>query len=182
MIRRCAWANTDPLMQRYHDDEWAVPLRESRALWECLMLEGFQAGLSWITVLRKRETFRTCFANFEPEKVARFTELDIEALLSEPGIIRSRAKIEATILGARAYLDMRDQGQDFSDFCWAFVDGKPLKGDGIALPTQTPLSAEISKAFKAKGFKFVGPTITYAWMQAVGLVDDHAADCFKRES
>ena len=181
MIQRCAWAGNDPLMQDYHDQEWGVPEHDSRALWEKLMLDGFQAGLAWITILRKRDAFRRAFAGFDPEKVARFGEADVARLLDDAGIVRSRAKIEATIGGARTWLAMRDQGEDFADFCWAFVDGKPLAGDGISLPAQTPLSAEISKALKARGFKFVGPTIVYAWMQATGLVNDHARDCFRRE-
>ena len=180
MAGRCAWAEGDPLMQAYHDAEWGVPERDPRVLWEMLMLEGFQAGLAWITVLRKRDTFRSAFAGFNPEKVARFGEADVARLLADPGIIRSRAKIEATIGGARAYLAMREAGEDFSDFAWGFVGDKPLLGDGVTLPVQTPLSADISKALKARGFKFVGPTIVYAWMQAVGLVDDHAVGCFRR--
>jgi DNA-3-methyladenine glycosylase I len=179
-IHRCAWAGTDTQMRAYHDEEWGVPERDGRALWEKLMLDGFQAGLAWITVLRKREAFRAGFAGFDPETVARFGEEDILRLLGDPGIIRSRAKIEATIGGARAYLAMRDKGEDFADFCWSFVDGKPLIGDGHVLPAKTPLSETVSKALKARGFKFVGPTIVYAWMQATGLVNDHAAACFRR--
>jgi DNA-3-methyladenine glycosylase I len=144
------------------------------------MLDGFQAGLAWITVLRKREAFRAGFAGFDPEVVARFDEDDILRLLGDAGIIRSRAKIEATIGGARAYLAMRDKGEDFADFCWSFVDGKPLTGDGQTLPAKTPLSETVSKALKARGFKFVGPVIVYAWMQATGIVNDHAAHCFRR--
>ncbi len=179
MKTRCTWAGTSELMQAYHDTEWGVPERDPRALWEKLMLDGFQAGLAWITFLRKRDAFRTAFAGFDPETVARFTEKDIVRLLGDAGIVRSRAKIDATIGGARAYLAMRDAGEDFSEFCWALVGGKPLQGDGVSLPAQTPLSAEISKALKARGFKFVGPTIVYAWMQAVGMVDDHSRDCFR---
>jgi DNA-3-methyladenine glycosylase I len=180
MTTRCNWAGTDPLMQHYHDTEWGVPEFDSRALWEKLMLDGFQAGLAWITILRKRDAFRAAFAGFEPGKVARFNETDIARLLGNAGIVRSRAKIEATIGGARAYLAMRDAGEDFSQFCWAFVGGKPLLGDGVTVPTQTALSADISKALKARGFKFVGPTIVYAWMQAVGMVNDHSCDCVRR--
>lgn len=178
---RCIWAGADPLMQRYHDEEWGVPLRDGRALWETLMLEGFQAGLAWIVVLRKRETFREAFAGFDPAKVARFGESDILRLLQNPGIIRSRAKIEATIKGAQIYGDMADRGEDFSEFCWSFTKGKTLRGDGKNLPAQTPLSAEISKELKRRGFKFVGPTIVYAWMQAVGIVNDHGENCFRRD-
>ncbi len=177
---RCIWAEGDPLMRAYHDTEWGVPERNARALWEKLMLDGFQAGLAWITVLRKREAFRAAFADFDPEAVARFGEVDIVRLLGDSGIIRSRAKIEATIGGARAWLAMRDTGEDFAAFCWSFTDGQPLVGDGNHFPAKTPLSETISKALKARGFKFVGPTIVYAWMQAVGIVNDHATDCFRR--
>ena len=168
---RCKWAGNDPLMQAYHDEEWGVPDFDSRSLWETLMLEGFQAGLSWITVLRKREEFRKAFRNFDPQKVAKFGEKDIARLLENPGIIRSRAKIEATIAGARIFLDMQKSATTFSDFAWSFVDGKPIQNKG-PVPAVTPLSEMISKDLKKRGFKFVGPTIVYAWMQAVGLVND----------
>ena len=140
MTSRCAWAGSDPLMQTYHDTEWGVPERDPRALWEKLMLDGFQAGLAWITILRKRETLRAAFAGFDPEKVARFDEADVARLLQDPGIIRSRAKIDATIGGARAYLAMRDRGEDFSTWAWSFTDGKPLRGDGTTVPAKTDLS------------------------------------------
>jgi len=179
---RCTWAGTDPLMRSYHDTEWGVPERNARALWEKLMLDGFQAGLAWITVLRKRDAFRAALANFDPEAVARFGETDILRLLADAGIIRSRAKIEATIGGARAFLAMRDAGEDFSDFCWSFTGGVPLVGDGHHMPAKTDLSERVSKALKARGFKFVGPTIVYAWMQATGIVNDHAAACFRRNA
>ncbi len=180
-LHRCAWAGSDPLMCAYHDDEWGVPQRDSRMLWEMLMLEGFQAGLAWITVLRKRDAFREAFAGFAPARVARFGERDIERLLANPGIIRARAKIEATITGARIYREMTDRGENFSDFCWSFTDGKVLKGDGRTVLASTPLSERISKELKRRGFKFVGPTIVYAWMQAVGIVNDHSVDCFRRK-
>jgi DNA-3-methyladenine glycosylase I len=176
---RCAWAGSDPLMEAYHDEEWGSPEFDSRSLWETLMLEGFQAGLSWITVLRKREAFRKAFRNFDPNAVARLNEKDIVRLLKNPGIIRSRAKIEATIGGARVYLDMQESGLAFSDFAWNFVDGKSIQNKG-PVPAATPLSDSISKELKRRGFKFVGPTIVYAWMQATGLVNDHAEDCFRR--
>ncbi len=179
--RRCSWDTNDPLYLAYHDEEWGVPQHDSRALWEMLMLEGFQAGLSWITILRKREAFRKAFKNFDPRKVARFTEDDIARLLQDSGIIRSRAKIEATIQGARIYLEMQKAGEDFSAFAWSFVGGKPMQNTG-PVPAKTPLSEEISKALKKRGFKFVGPTIVYAWMQAVGMVNDHASDCFRRKA
>jgi DNA-3-methyladenine glycosylase I len=175
---RCLWAQRDPLMRAYHDEEWGVPLHDSRALWEMLMLEGFQAGLAWIVVLRKRDAFRKAFRNFDPGKVARFTEQDIARLLNNDAIIRSRAKIEATIAGAQIYLAMKANGESFADFAWSFVDGKPIQNSG-PVPASTPLSEQISKEFKRRGFKFVGPTIVYAWMQAVGLVNDHAAGCFR---
>jgi DNA-3-methyladenine glycosylase I len=167
-------------MQAYHDGEWGVPERDSRALWEKLVLDGFQAGLAWITVLRKREAFRAAFDDFDPRKVANYGEADIARLLDNPGIIRSRAKIEAAIGGARIYCDMAEGGEDFSTFCWSFTDGKVVTGDGVSLPAKTELSERVSAALKARGFKFVGPVIVYAWMQAVGIVNDHAANCFRR--
>ena len=167
-------------MQAYHDEEWGVPQHDSRMLWEMLMLEGFQAGLSWITVLKKREAFRHAFAGFVPEKVARFGAADVERLMADAGIIRARAKIEATIRGAQIYCEMKDRGETFDDFCWSFTKGKVLKGDGRTRVVSTPLSETISKEMKRRGFKFVGPTIVYAWMQAVGIVNDHAIDCFRR--
>jgi DNA-3-methyladenine glycosylase I len=178
--RRCAWAGADPLMTAYHDEEWGVPERDGRALWEKLMLDGFQAGLAWITVLRKRDSFRKAFAGFAPAKVARFGEREVTRLLGDAGIIRSRAKIEATIAGARIYCDMADRGEDFATFSWSFTGGKVQKGDGRTVPAYTELSERASKELKRRGFKFVGPTIVYAWMQAVGIVNDHAADCFRR--
>jgi DNA-3-methyladenine glycosylase I len=176
------WPGEDPLYVNYHDKEWGVPVRDSRALWEYLNLEGFQAGLSWITVLRKREHFRAAFGAFDPEKVARYGERDVVRLLGNAGIIRSRAKIVATIGNARAYLDMRDAGLDFSKWVWEFTDGVPLQNHRAhqgEVPAVTPIAAEISKALKSKGFKFVGPTIAYAWMQAVGMVNDHITTCFR---
>jgi len=179
-VTRCAWAGNDPLMQAYHDEEWGVAERDSRVLWEKLVLDGFQAGLAWITVLRKRDAFRAAFAGFDPQIVARYGEADILRLLENPGIIRSRAKIEAAIGGARIYCDMAERGEDFADFCWSFTDGRVVKGDGVSLPAKTALSEIVSKELKRRGFKFVGPVIVYAWMQAVGIVDDHAIGCFKR--
>lgn len=167
-------------MIEYHDKEWGGPLHDSRMLWEMLMLEGFQAGLSWQTILHKRDNFRKAFAGFSPEKVAKFTEEDVTRLLGDEGIIRARAKIEATINGAKIYCMMKRSGEDFDEFCWSFTGGKVLKGDGKSVPTQTELSKQISKELKKRGFKFVGPTIVYAWMQAVGIVNDHSSSCFKR--
>ena len=167
-------------MTAYHDQEWGVPVRDSRMLWEMLMLEGFQAGLSWRTILYRRDGFRAAFKGFDPEIVAGFGPEDVERLMADPGIIRARAKILATISGARIFLAMRDKGEDFSDFAWGMAGGKPIRGDGVSLPARTPLSEEISAALKKRGFKFVGPVIVYAWMQAVGIVDDHATHCFRR--
>jgi DNA-3-methyladenine glycosylase I len=178
---RCSWADSDPIMRAYHDAEWGLPQRDSRMLWEMLMLEGFQAGLSWIVVLRKREAFRAAFAGFDPRKVARFDQSDVERLMGDAGIVRARAKIEATIRGAQIYCEMEDAGDWFADFCWSFTDGKALKGEGSSWVATTPLSERISKEMKRRGFKFVGPTIVYAWMQAVGLVNDHSLQCFRRD-
>ena len=179
-LHRCAWAEGDPLMRAYHDEEWGVPQRDARMLWEMLMLEGFQAGLAWITVLRKREAFRRAFAGFDPAQVARFGEGDVERLMADAGIIRARAKIEATIRGAQIYQAMEEKGERFGDFCWSFTDGTVLQGDGQSPVASSPLSEQISREMKRRGFKFVGPTIVYAWMQAVGIVNDHAAGCFRR--
>jgi DNA-3-methyladenine glycosylase I len=176
---RCTWAESDPLLRSYHDTEWGVPVRDSRALWELLMLEGFQAGLAWITVLRKRDAFRKAFKGFDPVKVARFREADVERLLNDLGIIRSRAKIDATIQGARIYLDMQKAGEDFATFLWDIVGSKPIRTSD-PIPAQTPLSVEMSKQLKNRGFKFVGPVIVYAFMQAAGMVNDHSSTCFRR--
>jgi DNA-3-methyladenine glycosylase I len=178
---RCAWAQGDPLMRRYHDEEWGVPQRDSRALWELLMLEGFQAGLAWITVLRKREAFRRAFRNFDPAKVARFREPDIARLMADAGIIRSRAKIDATIRGAQIFLEMKQAGGDFGQAIWDLAGGKPIQNHG-PVPAFTPLSTEMSNHLKKRGFKFVGPTIVYAFMQAAGIVNDHEATCFRRRA
>ena len=178
---RCGWRGLagDPLYEAYHDLEWGVPEYDSRALWEKLMLDGFQAGLSWSIILRKRDAFRKAFKGFRPELVARFTEKDVKRLLQDAGIVRSRAKIEATIGGARAYLAIEAAGTPFSKFVWDLAGGKPIRNPG-PVATQTPLSAKISKELKGRGFKFVGPVIVYAWMQAVGMVDDHRPGCFRR--
>jgi DNA-3-methyladenine glycosylase I len=180
-LHRCSWAEKDPQMRAYHDEEWGVPEYDSRALWELLMLEGFQAGLAWIVVLRKREAFQAAFKGFDPAKVAKMTETDILRLLDDPRIIRSRAKIEATINGARIFVEMKKAGEDFSDFIWDLVGGRPIQNSG-AVPAQSDLSVELSKALKKRGFKFVGPVIVYAFMQAAGMVNDHAEDCFRRKA
>ena len=185
LSQRCAWAANDPLMRDYHDQEWGLPERDGRALWEKLMLDGFQAGLSWLTILRKRDAFRQAFQGFDPAVVARFGPEDVERLLANPGIVRSRAKIEATIGNARAYLAMAAAGEDFSTFVWTMAGGTPIRnlwqnmGD---VPAKTPLSEAIAAALKKRGFKFVGPVIVYAWMQATGIVDDHVAGCWRRDS
>lgn len=179
---RCHWAQHDPLLRAYHDEEWGVAEYDSRALWEKLMLDGFQAGLSWLIILRKRDGFRKAFRGFKPEVVARFTSKDVDRLMLDAGIVRSRAKIEAAIGNARAYLAMREAGEDFSKFVWGFTNGKPLRemrrkpGD---IPAKTPLAEKMSAELKRRGFKFVGPVIVYAWMQAVGIVDDHVVDCHR---
>ncbi|HEY0622163.1 DNA-3-methyladenine glycosylase I [Sphingomonas sp.] len=179
--KRCRWAQGDALMAAYHDSEWGVPVRDSRLLWEMLMLEGFQAGLSWSIILKRREGFRAAFAGWDPHKVAAFGAADIERLMADPGIIRARAKIAAAIGNARAYLALTERGEDFGNWAWDLAGGRPVKGDGETVPARTPASEAISKALKAKGFKFVGPVIVYAWMQAVGMVNDHASDCFRRD-
>jgi DNA-3-methyladenine glycosylase I len=183
-ILRCGWRGMagDPLYEAYHDTEWGVPEYDARALWEKLVLDGFQAGLAWITILRKREAFRAAFENFDPEKVARYGEADRARLMADAGIVRSNAKIDAAINGAKIYLAMRDAGEDFSEFCWGFTGGKPIQTGCVSIsdvPAQTPLAEEVAKALKAKGFKFVGPVIVYAWMQAVGMVNDHLTSCHR---
>ena len=177
---RCRWAESDPLLGSYHDEEWGRPERDSRALWEKLMLDGFQAGLSWLIVLRKRDAFRKAFKGFEPKAVAKLTEKDVERLLANEGIIRSRAKIVATIRNAKAYLAMEKAGEDFSAFVWGLAGNKTILG-GDSVPTKTPLSEMMSKELKKRGFTFVGPVIVYAWMQATGIVDDHSPTCFRRK-
>ena len=179
MPRRCAWAEKDPQMQVYHDEEWGRPERDSRALWEKLVLDGFQAGLSWQIILRKRDAFRKAFKGFDPVKIAKFTAKDVTRLMKDEGIVRSRAKIEATIGNAKAYLAMREAGEDFAAFVWGMAGGKPIRNTTGKVPTQTPLSEAMSKALRKRGFKFVGPVIVYAWMQAVGIVDDPVGDCHR---
>ena len=176
---RCPWCGKDPLYVAYHDNEWGVPERDARALWELLTLEAFQAGLSWITILRKREAFRRGFAGFDPAVVAGWGEADIRRALADPGIVRHRGKIEATIRGAQAYLRI-EAGEGFSAFLWGFVGGRPVQNAlrGMAdAPTFTDASTAMSKALKAGGFGFCGPTITYAFMQAAGMVNDHLVGC-----
>jgi len=178
---RCAWANPkEPIYVAYHDEEWGVPEYDPRALWEKLVLDGFQAGLAWITILKKREAFRAAFAGFDPEIVARFGTEDRARLMADAGIIRSNGKIDAAIAGARVFLDMREAGENFTTFLWDFVGGAPIQNRWSVIgqvPAQTPEAAEMAKALKAKGFKFCGPVIVYAFMQAVGMVNDHVTTC-----
>ena len=185
-LHRCAWRGMigDDLYQAYHDTEWGVPEWDSRALWEKLVLDGFQAGLSWITILRKRDNFRAAFDGFDPEIVARYGEVDRARLMADAGIIRSNGKIDAAISGAQFFLDMRDRGEDFSQFLWGFVDNAPIKNSWTQMsevPAQTDIAAKMAKALKAKGFKYCGPVIVYAFMQAVGMVNDHLITCPRHE-
>ena len=182
---RCPWVGiADAEYARYHDEEWGVPVADDRALFEKLILEGFQAGLSWITILRKRASFRTAFAGFDPARIARFAPKDIERLMADPGIVRNRAKIEATIGNARAYLDLQ-QRTPLAAFLWGFVDGRPIINRRAGLgdvPAETDVSRRISKALKAEGFRFVGPTTVYAFMQSMGFVNDHLVSCHRHEA
>ncbi len=182
MSVRCGWVSEDPLYRAYHDEEWGVPVRDEHRLFEYLLLEGAQAGLSWFTVLKKRAHYREVFEGFDPERVARFDEVRKAALLADPGIIRNRAKVDAAVINARAWLAMREEGIDPVGWLWAFVGGQPVVNSPRTLadvPASTPVSDAMSKALRARGFKFVGSTICYAFMQAVGMVDDHTVDCFR---
>lgn len=179
---RCAWCGADPLYQAYHDTEWGVPLHDDRALFELLTLEGAQAGLSWLTVLKKREGYREAFAGFDPAVVARFTDADQARLMTNPGIVRNRLKISSTIDNARAFLAIQAEFGSFDAWLWRFVDGQPIQNRLASLAdaqASTPLSDALSKALKQRGFRFVGTTICYAFMQAAGLVNDHTTDCFR---
>jgi len=175
--QRCAWAEGDPLMSAYHDNEWGVPVRESKALFAKLILDGFQAGLSWRTILYRRDGFLRAFEGFDPEVLARYGESDVARLLGDAGIIRSRAKINGAIGNAKAYLAMAEGGEDFATFIWNYTRGETIFHPGGDVPAKTALSERISADLKKRGFKFVGPVIVYAWMQAVGIVNDHAHDC-----
>jgi len=182
MRNRCPWGTTDPLYIDYHDREWGVPLHDDRRLFEFLILEGAQAGLSWITILKKRPHYRQAFAGFDPDKVARYGPGEIEALLQNEGLIRNRLKINAAVENARAYLDVQQAFGSFDAFIWGFVDGRPVRNAWKTMrqvPDQTKTSQKMSKELKARGFKFVGPVICYAFMQAVGMVNDHLVDCFR---
>jgi DNA-3-methyladenine glycosylase I len=180
--RRCEWAGTEPLMVAYHDDEWGVPTHDDTALFELLTLEGAQAGLSWRTILNKREGYRGAFAGFDPAQVASFTERDVERLLGDAGIVRHRGKIESTINNAHRVLEVQDDVGSLDALVWEFVDGAPLVGGRKQLgelPSSTPQSVALSRDLKRRGFRFVGPTTVYAFMQAAGLVDDHVVTCFR---
>ncbi|SFH13460.1 DNA-3-methyladenine glycosylase I [Palleronia marisminoris] len=179
---RCPWCGTDPIYVAYHDTEWGVPERESRALWEKLILDGFQAGLSWITILKKRDAFREAFDGFDPERIAGWGDAEVERLLRNEGIVRHRGKIQATIGNARAFIEM---DEDFADFTWGHVGGAPVQNafhTAADMPAATPTSTALAKALKARGFRFCGPTITYAWMEACGLVNDHLTGCIRHDA
>jgi DNA-3-methyladenine glycosylase I len=179
---RCSWPGADPLYLAYHDQEWGVPERDDRALYEKLVLDGFQAGLAWITILRKRENFRAAFAGFQPEVIAEWGEADVQRLLGDAGIIRHRGKIEGAIASARAYMTVREETGSFSDYLWQFTDGQTIQNswsDMKQVPTETAESRAMSKDLKRRGFKFCGPTICYAFMQAVGMVNDHMTHCYR---
>ena len=181
-LYRCPWPKQDPLYVAYHDDEWGVPERDDRALYEKLVLDGFQAGLSWIIILRKRDNFRRAFDAFEPAKIARYTPKKVARLMQDAGIVRNRMKIEGAILSARAWLDVMEKGPGFSNLLWSYVDGHPRinRLRGISqVPAETDLSRKISKELAGRGFKFCGPTIVYAFMQAVGMVNDHLMTCYR---
>lgn len=183
-LPRCPWPKDDPLYLAYHDQEWGVPEWDDRALYEKLMLDGFQAGLSWITILRKRDNFRRAFDDFAPEKIARYTPKRVEKLMGDAGIVRNRAKIEGAVRSARAWLEVMDKGPGFSMLLWDFVDGKPQLNRFAStkqVPAETPISRAMSKELSARGFKFCGPTIVYAFMQAVGMVNDHLTTCHRHD-
>ena len=179
---RCSWVTDDPLYMEYHDSEWGSPIYNDRLLFEFLILEGAQAGLSWLTVLKKHDNYRRCFENFDAKKIARYNNRKIESLLSNPGIIRNRLKIEAAIINSQAFLQVQQEWGSFSEYIWQFVDGKPIKNHWKTfkhIPTRTDISDNMAKDLKKRGFKFVGSTICYAYMQAVGMVNDHTVNCFR---
>lgn len=182
MKNRCEWCGDDPLYIRYHDEEWGAPVYDDRRLFAMLILEGAQAGLSWITILRKRENYWEAFDQFDPEAIAAYDEVKIASLLQNPGIVRNRLKVRSVVKNARGYLNIREKEGSFSDYLWRFVDGRPLQNEWRSLadiPAETAASRAMSKALKKRGFNFVGPTICYAFMQAVGMVNDHVVDCFR---
>ncbi len=180
--QRCFWVSDDPLYIEYHDKEWGVPVYDERKLFEFLILEGAQAGLSWITVLKKRENYRKHFDNFDPEKIVKYNDKKIQSLLAEPGIIRNRLKVNAAVTNAKAFLELKEELGSFSDYMWQFVDGKPIQNNWTGrgqIPASTKISDAMSKDLKKRGFKFIGTTICYAHMQAVGMVNDHTVNCFR---
>lgn len=182
-VKRCPWPTND-LAIHYHDEEWGVPLHDDRTFFEFIVLDGAQAGLSWDTILRKRERYRRVFDNFQPEKVARYTQKRIEKLLQDPGIVRNRLKVESAVTNARAFLKVQDEFGSFDAYVWRFVDGKPILNRWKTIkdvPARTPLSDALSKDLKQRGFSFVGSTICYAFMQAAGLVNDHLVTCFRHK-
>jgi DNA-3-methyladenine glycosylase I len=184
-LTRCPWPGDDALYLAYHDTEWGVPEYDDRALFEKLILDGFQAGLSWITILRKRDNFRRAFDDFNPEKIARYGDKTIHALMNDVGIVRNRAKIEGAVASAKSYLAIMERGPGFSALLWNFMDGKPKINrfkTTASVPPSTPLSVKISKELAGRGFKFVGPTIVYAFMQATGMVNDHLLTCHRHET
>ena len=184
-LTRCPWPGSDPLYVAYHDTEWGVPEYDDRALYEKLILDGFQAGLSWITILRKRDNFRRAFDDFQSDKIARYSDKKIHALMNDAGIVRNRAKIEGAILSARSWLKIQEESDGFSKFLWDFMDGTPKVNafkTTASVPASTPLSVKMSKELASRGFKFVGPTIVYAFMQATGMVNDHLVTCFCHET
>lgn len=182
---RCSWCGDDPLYIKYHDEEWGIPLKDDQKLFELLILEGMQAGLSWITVLRKRENFRKAFDNFDYKKIAKYDQKKIEKLLQNEGIIRNRLKINAAVQNAKMFMNIQKEFGTFSSYIWQFVDGSPIKNRRNSIheiPSKTPESDKMSKDLQKRGFKFVGSTICYAFMQASGMVDDHTLNCFKRKT
>ncbi|MDC8002768.1 DNA-3-methyladenine glycosylase I [Aureisphaera galaxeae] len=184
MKNRCAWCGDDPLYVAYHDEEWGVPVKDDDTLFEFLILETFQAGLSWITVLRKRENFRKAFDHFDYKKIATYDQEKIDSLLQDPGIIRNKLKVNATVTNAQAFMQVQEEFGSFSEYIWGFTNGKPIKNtfkEMKDIPANTPLSDTISKDLKKRGFKFVGTTVVYAHMQATGMVNDHVMDCFRYE-
>lgn len=182
---RCVWCLSDPLYVAYHDEEWGVPIYDDQLLFEFLILEGMQAGLSWLTVLKKRDAFRSAFLNFDAKKIAKFDQLKINSLLNDPGIIRHQLKINSAIENAKAYLKIMKEEKSFADYIWGFVDHRPIQntwGSMSQVPSKTVISDTMSKDLKKRGFKFVGSTICYAFMQAVGMVNDHTTECFRHQA
>ena len=182
--RRCEWCGNDPLYMAYHDEEWGVPVRDDKTLFEFLLLETFQAGLSWITILKKRENFRKAFDNFDYQKIANYSEVKIDSLLQDVGIIRNKLKVNSAVINAKLFMEVQEEFGSFSKYIWSFMDGEPLKNNFTSMkevPANTPLSDSISRALKKRGFKFVGSTVIYAHMQATGMVNDHATYCFRHQ-